>query len=161
MNDNNTKAIAIGLLLIFFWLRIKKGVGTTLFGIGTKIDLSKPVENLDQFIEAAQQMQAAGAVGTYKIKGLYYQVDAGTTAAFTEVWIGDQGGRKEDQGVMTLQTQKIQPFDLVYKGDGTPPDLLVTNTYMEAFVYPDGGENGITTRTITIAFVNWAKFKKQ
>ncbi len=70
----------IFLALLFLGIR-KKGIGTTLFGVGTQLDLSKPIEDLDAFIKASEEETRRGFSGSIKPKGIYYQIKAGDLLA--------------------------------------------------------------------------------
>ena len=73
---------ALYLILIFLFLRVysksKKGIGTTLFGVGTVLDLSKPIEDIDAFIKASKEENERGFTGSIKPKGIYYLLPAGS-----------------------------------------------------------------------------------
>jgi len=83
--NRNTIIAAIAAILIFRRLG-SFTIGTTLFGQGTKINLSKPIESLANFIRAVEEEQSAGFKGSIKPKGLIYRISPGDQYRKNEVW---------------------------------------------------------------------------
>lgn len=71
----------LAILALLFIAARKKGIGTTLFGVGTQLDLTKPIEDVDAFIKASQEETERGFTGSIKPKGIYYQIKAGDQLA--------------------------------------------------------------------------------
>jgi len=71
----------LAILALLFIAARKKGIGTTLFGVGTQLDLTKPIEDVNAFIKASQEETARGFTGSIKPKGIYYQIKAGDQLA--------------------------------------------------------------------------------
>lgn len=83
--NRNTIIAAIAAILIFRRLG-SFTIGTTLFGQGTKIDLSKPVESLANLIKAIEEEKNAGFKGSIKPKGLIYTIATGDQYTKNEIW---------------------------------------------------------------------------
>jgi hypothetical protein len=163
MNSDNSKALGLGLLLVLLFLRIKKGIGTTLFGIGTQIDLNKPIENLEDFRNASDEMQSAGWQGTIKPKGIYYQLNDGETIRIARNIIYDDGTKTDSTfETVSYPARKIFGFQMQYEG-ALPPLLYWEERIPLLEVRPNGQSRSGTQISIAtpINGLNWSKFKKQ
>lgn len=161
-NEKNTAA-AIGIGLLLFFISKRKGTGSTLFGIGTQIDLNKPIENLENFQRASAEMQSAGWQGTIKPKGIYYQLDDGEPIRIARNIIYDDGTKTDSTfETVSYPARKIFGFQMQYEG-ALPPLLYWEERIPLVEVRPNGQSKSGTQISIAtpINGLNWSKFKKQ
>ena len=162
-NKKNNKGLFIGLLLALLFLRSKKGAGTTLFGIGTQIDLSKPIEDLQSFQEASREMQQAGYEGTINPKGLYYQIDEGEAIRIASKIVYSDGSESETTFESIFSpARRIYNFQMQYAG-ALPPLLFWQTRTPFAEVLSNGqSRTGAMISLLTpLNGLTWSKFKKQ
>lgn len=100
-NQNKGFNTALALVALFFFLKLKKGFGTTLFGVGTQLDLTKPIEDVQAFIEASKQENERGFTGSIQPKGIYYQMNAGD-----QIWRAPQILKNNGCDTMTIEDAK-------------------------------------------------------
>jgi hypothetical protein len=166
------------LILIFFLLRLykgkKKGIGTTLFGVGTVLDLSKPIEDISDFIKAVKEEEQRGYTGYIKPKGIYYQLKAGDQIATARHLLStdcpqrikDQFPEVVDQYSAT-QDLKLSNPKMIFTGSIFPPILEWTipgaAAEMEVVqLQQEGGQCTVEyiTKFHTTQPLDYSRFKK-
>jgi hypothetical protein len=163
------------LILLFFFLRLyggkKKGIGTTLFGVGTVLDLSKPIEDIDAFIKASKEENERGFTGSIKPKGIYYLLPAGSKVYEKNKVDRDTNcpadviAQKEKIIYRTYSSEdrKIYNPILTYLDEGEnskflPPYVMWNSPGLTFFVLPDCGGSIIDTAYTTAERADYGNF---
>ena len=162
---------ALLLLALFFFVRKKKGFGTTLFGVGTKLDLKKPIEDVEDFIKASKEENQRGFTGSIKPKGIYYQLKAGdivySLSKVTDSTCSDaQNAAAEKMMSMTLtEDVKIYNPTLEYIDEGNnskflPPYIFYkAPSAFEQVIFEDCSYT-ISTQYTTASRADYSRFGK-
>lgn len=153
-------ALALILLMLRLYSKSKKGIGTTLFGVGTQLDLSKPIEDIDAFIQASKEETERGFTGSIKPKGIYYLLPGGSQV-FQKSTVDSSDCPpdviKEQEATIlkeySSEDRKIYNPILTYLDEGAdskflPPYVMWYAPGLTYFVLPDcGGSLGNTIYT--------------
>lgn len=164
----------LGLIALLLYLNKRKGFGTTLFGVGTKLDLSKPIEDIDAFIKAAEEEQGKGHTSKlFYPKGIYYNLKAGD-----KIWVKPKvtdnfGCSKEtidkaeewSSYIVQSDQQIYQPTLIYLEEDGQKflPPYITFNAPGSTVVRVDGEDCGywMEEQRVTADRADYSRFEKR